>query len=124
MPRGCNDSTKAQTRGRAAEALAARFLEEHGLQVVERNFRVRGGEIDLVCRDGKTLVFVEVRLRSHPSFGGAAASITSAKRQRLILAARHYLLRATDSDCRFDAILLDRLEPGRIVWERDVIARD
>lgn len=124
MPRGCNDSTKAQTRGRAAEALAARFLEEHGLQVVERNFRVRGGEIDLVCRDGKTLVFVEVRLRSHPSFGGAAASITSAKRQRLILAARHYLLRATDSDCRFDAILLNQLAEDAIDWIKNAFAAD
>jgi hypothetical protein len=56
-----NDNTT--TRGREAEERAARHLERCGQRVVERNFRVRGGEIDLICRDGKTLVFVEVRLR-------------------------------------------------------------
>jgi putative endonuclease len=49
---------------------------------------VRGGEIDLICRDGKTLVFVEVRLRSRSDFGGAGASITAGKRRRIVLAAR------------------------------------
>jgi uncharacterized protein (TIGR00252 family) len=64
-----HDTTTA--RGREAEALAARYLECCGLRVVERNFLVRGGEIDLICRDGKTLVFVEVRQRSRSDFGGA-----------------------------------------------------
>jgi putative endonuclease len=80
------------TRGREAEALAARHLECCGLRVIERNFRIRGGEIDLICRDGKTLVFVEVRLRSRTDFGGAGASITVTKQRRIILAAQHYLL--------------------------------
>jgi len=108
-------------RGAAAEALAARFLEARGVRVVERNYRCRGGEIDIVATDGATLVFVEVRLRRGSAFGGAAASITAAKQRRLALAARHYLGRlGREPPCRFDAILLDSLELERIQWLRDV----
>ncbi|MFI4953220.1 MAG: YraN family protein, partial [Burkholderiales bacterium] len=77
-------------RGAAAEALAAEFLQARGLAIIERNYRCRGGEIDLIARDGETLIFVEVRLRSSAAFGGAAASITAAKRKRLTFAAAHY----------------------------------
>jgi len=77
--------------GRRAEALAAAFLEGRGLAIVERNFRCRRGEIDIIARDGPTLVFVEVRLRSRQDYGGAAASITAAKRSRLAAAALFYL---------------------------------
>ncbi|MDP3439418.1 MAG: YraN family protein, partial [Azonexus sp.] len=104
------------TRGREAEALAARHLEGCGLRVIERNFRIRGGEIDLICRDGKALVFVEVRLRSRGDFGGAGASITASKRRRIILAAQHYLLGKRDCDCRFDCILLDGFDESRLEW--------
>ena len=121
-----NDTTtsSAAIRGREGENLAARYLEGRGLQVVERNFRVRGGEIDLICRDGKTLVFVEVRLRSRSDFGGAGASIGAAKRQRLILAARHYLLGKPACDCRFDCVLLASLDPAGIEWLRDAFSAD
>jgi putative endonuclease len=112
------------TDGAAAEALAARHLARHGLQVVERNFRVRGGEIDLVCRDGTALVFVEVRLRRNAGFGGAAASITARKRQRLILAARHYLAGRPDTPCRFDCVLLSGLGDKDIEWVRDAFSAD
>jgi putative endonuclease len=109
--------------GRAAEDLAARFLDGRGLRVVARNFRTKRGEIDLVARDGATLVFVEVRLRRSASHGGAAESITPAKQARMIAAAQVYLLRQRgDPPCRFDAILLDALDPSRIDWRRDVIA--
>ena len=77
--------------GAEAEVLAAAFLERRGLIIVERNFRRRCGELDLVARDGGTLVFVEVRLRRGNAFGGAAASITAAKRTRLVRAASLYL---------------------------------
>jgi putative endonuclease len=93
--------------GTEAEDLAARFLVQRGLKIVERNYRCRGGEIDLVCRDGSTLVFVEVRLRSSPHFGGAGASIGASKQQRLIRAAGHYLAGKPMPACRFDAVLLD-----------------
>ena len=67
-----NDTTTAT--GHIAENLAARFLEKRGLAVKTRNYRCRGGEIDLVCRDGNALVFVEVRLRRNSGFGGAGAT--------------------------------------------------
>jgi putative endonuclease len=111
------------SRGAAAEALAARFLEQRGLTIVARNFRTRRGEIDLIARDGGTLVFVEVRLRGSASHGGAAESITAAKRARLVAAAQYYLLRVPGPPpCRFDAVLLDALDDARVDWRRDVIA--
>jgi putative endonuclease len=108
-------------RGAAAEALALRFLRAHGLRIVARNYRCRGGEIDLIARDGQTLVFVEVRLRSNRAFGGAAESITATKRRRLRLAAGRYLAGlAREPPCRFDAILLDALALERIEWLRGI----
>ncbi len=101
------DKPGRQAEGAAAEALAARFLAAQGLRILERNYRCRGGEIDLVCHDGATLVFVEVRLRTNRSFGGAAASITPAKQRRIALAANHYLAGKPIPACRFDAVLLD-----------------
>jgi putative endonuclease len=94
-------------RGRHAEDLAAAFLQRQGLDIVARNYRCRYGEIDLIARDGKTLVFVEVRMRTSNAFGGAAASITAAKRGKLLRTARHYLAGNTHPPaCRFDALLL------------------
>ncbi len=109
--------------GAAAEALAAGYLAERGLAIVERNFRRRCGELDLIAQDGDTLVFVEVRLRRGSAFGGAAASLTPAKRSRLLAAAGLYLARLPRTPpCRFDAVLLDGLAPGRIEWLRNVFA--
>ena len=94
-------------RGRHAENLAAAFLQQQGLKLVACNYRCRFGEIDLIARDGKTLVFVEVRMRTSARFGGAAASITAAKRGKLLRAARHYLAgTARAPACRFDALLV------------------
>lgn len=97
--------------GDAAENLALQYLQAQGLKLLERNYRTPGrggGEIDLIMRacDG-TLVFVEVRKRSAASFGGAAASVGSTKQRRIVLAARHYLMRvATPPPCRFDVVLV------------------
>ncbi|HEU5295241.1 MAG TPA: YraN family protein [Burkholderiaceae bacterium] len=104
-----------KSAGDRAETLALQHLQRHGLVLVCRNYRVargpraRGGEIDLVLRerDG-TLVFVEVRSRADVTFGGALASVTARKQQRLILAARHYLARLTQlPPCRFDVVAID-----------------
>ena len=93
-----------------------------GLTIVGRNFRTRFGEIDLIARDGSTLVFVEVRLRTSSRFGGAAESITTAKRARLVAAAREYLGRTRgERACRFDAILMQRLDAECIDWRRNVV---
>jgi putative endonuclease len=106
------------SRGAEAEALAERFLIEQGLRVLQRNYRCRGGEIDLICENGATLVFVEVRLRASSSFGGASASITASKRRRILVAARHYLAGKRERPCRFDAVLLTALDAGTIEWLR------
>lgn len=104
--------------GDRAEAAAATWLEQRGLTIRDRNFRSRFGEIDLICEEGGTLVFVEVRKRSNQRFGGAAESITAAKRDKLLATARIYLASLKrDMPCRFDAILIDGA--GRIDWIRD-----
>lgn len=113
-----------QAQGAAAEEQAARHLSNCGLHVIGRNFRVRGGEIDLICRDGSTVVFVEVRLRRRADYGGAAASITAAKQARVIMAARHWLARHHqfhNDPCRFDCVLMDG---EHIEWLRDAFAAD
>ena len=107
--------------GDEAEALALAHLQDQGLRLVERNYRVargprsRGGEIDLILRDRDgTLVFVEVRSRRSGLHGGAAASIGTAKQASLRLAARHYLLRLPVlPPCRFDVVAIDK---GCIEW--------
>ncbi len=112
---------RAQAGGRA-ETLAAAFLVARGLVILERNFRCRRGEIDIIARDGETLVFAEVRLRTRSDFGGAAASITARKRARMTAAALYYLGRGSRTPpCRFDALLLDSLDNDRIEWLKDII---
>lgn len=103
--------------GARAEQQAAQFLRQHGLLLLRQNYRCRYGEIDLIMRDGTTLVFVEVRLRSRSDFGGAAASIGSTKQARLLRTAQHYLaaLRNTPP-CRFDALLLHGPDGANIEW--------
>ena len=97
--------------GDAAESLALKHLVKAGLKLEESNYRTPGrggGEIDLVMRapDG-TLVFIEVRQRSDQAHGGAGASISAVKQQRIIFAARHYLMRfASLPPCRFDVVLV------------------
>ena len=96
-------------RGHAAEMLALAHLQRHGLSLVARNFRARGGEIDLVMRDGGVLVFVEVRSRRTTSFMHPRDSIDAGKQQRLIRAAQRFLQchpRCAALPCRFDAVLL------------------
>jgi len=108
--------------GSRGEAAAAQFLEGKGLAIIARNFRTRRGEIDLIARDGDTLVFVEVRVRTSRAFGGAAASITGAKQARMIAAAGAYLCRlGREPPCRFDAILIDGGDDATLTWERDII---
>ena len=99
-------------RGLVAESAALAYLQKQGLKLVERNYRTPGrggGEIDLILRDRDgSLVFVEVRSRNTSRFGGAAASIGQTKQQRIVLAARHYLMKFTAMPaCRFDVVLVD-----------------
>jgi putative endonuclease len=97
-----------QQLGRDAESRGATLLEAAGLRVLTRNYRCRSGELDIVASDGRVLVVAEVRMRSSQRFGGAAASITWRKRQRIVRATRHLL--ATHPEwaafpVRFDALI-------------------
>lgn len=112
--------TGRQRAGDAGEDAALAHLQQHGLTLVERNFRCRGGELDLIMRDGATVVFVEVRRRASSAFGGAAASIGAAKQARLVAAALTWLQRyRTPPACRFDVIAIDA---GALTWLRNAIA--
>lgn len=106
--------------GERAEQLALKFLRGQGLALVYQNYRCRYGEIDLVMRDGATLVFVEVRLRTRADFGGAAASIDSAKQGKLVRTAQHYLATLRQMPpCRFDALLLHSADGANIEWVKN-----
>ena len=120
-PRATGRRTGRQVDGNAAEALAERFLAGRGLTILARNYRTRLGEIDLIARDGATLVFIEVRRRrSSLPFGGAAASVDGAKRRRLEAAARHYLGRlSAEPPCRFDVVAM---QGGECTWLRDAFS--
>jgi putative endonuclease len=109
---GASGSTRA--RGRAAEEVAARWLERQGYAVLARNHATRRGEVDLVCRDGGTLCFVEVRSRTRLDFGSPAASVGLAKARRVVAAATDWALRhgGLDQAMRFDVVAVDLSTPG------------
>ncbi len=116
--------TNAQRTGQSAETVARRHLEKAGLSLIERNFRSRQGEIDLVMRDGDTLVFVEVRYRRQDRFGTGAESVDRRKRMRLVRAAQYYLLKHpadAERPCRFDVV---SLAPSRVDWIRDAFSME
>ncbi len=133
LPFRSNSHRHKPSKGDCAESLACQYLSQQGVKIVARNYRTQRGEIDIIARDEETLVFVEVRLRSNPSFGDAAQSIDARKQARLISAAQHYLLKTGLSDaqpCRFDAICMTTvdgeatqksIDPNRraIDWIRD-----
>ena len=103
-------------KGRHAEDLACDYLERQGLRVVERNYRCKAGELDLVMQHGDVLVFVEVRYRRSPRFGGAAASVDRRKQAKLITAALHFMqARRIKRPARFDVV---GITPGP---ERDTV---
>ena len=114
--------------GIAAEAAAERLLRRHGLTVVARNVRYRDGELDLVMRDGDTLVFVEVRYRADDGYGGAAASITHAKRRRLVRAASRLLAAQpllAALPARFDVVAASGdIGQPQLDWLRDAFRAD
>lgn len=117
-----NSKDGGKSSGQQAEDLAASFLERQGVRLIARNYRCRGGEIDLIGIHQDTLLLVEVRLRRRSDYGDAAASITRTKQRRIVLAARHFLAAHPEwqsQPCRFDCLLLDQLSPERIDWLTD-----
>ncbi len=95
--------------GRYGEALAESSLKEKGYSILQKNFRCKEGEIDIIARDGDTLVFCEVKARRSKAFGSALEGITPQKIKKIKKAAQVFLLRngITDSDCRFDVVTID-----------------
>ncbi|MEC9483809.1 MAG: YraN family protein [Halomonas sp.] len=116
MPR----ASDARARGESIERLAGEWLQARGLTLVARNQHAKGGEIDLVMRDGDTLVFVEVRHRADSRHGHPLETITLAKQRRLIRAARFYLLHnGLSCGCRFDAVGVTGAPPDlEYTWVR------
>jgi len=116
----------SQKIGFAAEEFAREYLVKQGLRWVANNYSCRVGEIDLIMRDGEYLVFVEVRARGSNRFGGALASITHSKRQKIIKTALYYLLVNKLQDkfpLRFDVICLDGI-PLDIKWLKNAFGSD
>jgi putative endonuclease len=108
--------------GPGAETLALQHLVAAGLSLRERNYRCRGGEIDLVMQEGDGLVFVEVRYRSSIRYGRAEETVTATKQARLATAASHYLQRhAVNCPARFDVVAIHPATAGghAVEWIRD-----
>lgn len=114
--------------GRRGEREAEHYLKERGFCILTRNFHSRRGEIDLIARDGRELVFVEVRYRRSAGYGSPMETVDYRKRRRLVKAAEYYLLRrgASDIPCRFDVIALSPRGDGVLAVEhcRNAFDRD
>jgi putative endonuclease len=114
------NKSEKQLQGDLWESVAQIYLEKAGLRLVEANYRCKGGEIDLIMRDGEYLVFVEVRQRESDRHGGAIASVTPHKVRRLVHAARVYIKLhfPREPRCRFDLVAFDGMD---VVWFKNVI---
>jgi len=109
------------------EMLAEQFLTQRGFVVIERNFRCRSGEVDLIATERDALVFIEVKLRRSDAYGSPAEAVTYCKRQRLIRTARYYLARSSHKDMplRFDVVSIqldERLCRAQVRLVRDAFS--
>ncbi len=104
------------TLGNQAEKVALSYLEQQGLTLIKKNYQTRLGEIDLIMQDGKSIVFLEVRLRKNNIFGGASESITKAKQRKIAKFAEQFLQHHGNQSCRFDAIVMEKAEIQHIQW--------
>ncbi|KTD72415.1 YraN family protein [Legionella tucsonensis] len=112
-------------KGRIAEEKALAYLKKQGLKLVTKNYNCRLGEIDLIMRDKEQLVFIEVRLRTSIQFGGGIASVTYAKKQKILKAATYYMLHHQNHDpaLRFDVVSIDG-KSASISWIKDAFGMD
>ncbi|MFB9188920.1 YraN family protein [Vibrio ostreicida] len=110
--------------GEFYEAMAETFLNRHGLSLLEKNFNTKVGEIDLIMQEGSTIVFIEVRYRSHQRFGHAAETVTQTKMNKIIKAAHQWLMKQSKSvhstDIRFDVIAMHE-HGDQIDWIKNAI---
>ncbi len=110
--------SKRSSKGRAAEQLAEQHLKQQGLVFIEKNFHSRHGEIDLIMQHRDALVFIEVRYRKNMDFGGAAASVTGQKQNRIQKTALYYMqTRGREFNARFDVVAITGEETNlNIEW--------
>lgn len=109
--------------GAKNERIAERYLIDRGLRLLARNHRCRLGELDLVMRDGDTLVFVEVRYRRSARYGTPAETVDYHKQRRLAAVAGHFLqTHPTELACRFDVVAI--AGPDRIQWIKNAFNAD
>ena len=109
--------------GALSEDVAALYLQENNLLVLQRNFRCKLGEIDIIAKDANCVIFAEVRFRKNDNYGSAAESVTNSKQKKIIRAAKFYLqtkILATDLNFRFDVIAISQsIESPKIEWIKD-----
>lgn len=122
-------SRNSSAIGYEAESLACRFLIDQGMILVERNYRTRRGEIDLIMQSTNSVIFVEVKYRGNKKFGTAEESITKSKQKKIIAAAQAYLSRNGHSEntcIRFDAVIIGpskNCQPScTINWIQNILA--
>jgi putative endonuclease len=109
--------------GAIAEDRAETFLCQQGLVIRAKNYRCKLGEIDLIMQHADTLVFIEVRLRTHQAFANAAESVTIRKQQKIIKTAQYYLQQHQLTDkahCRFDVVAFS--DNGAPEWIKDAFS--
>jgi putative endonuclease len=112
--------TKKRAHGDEYEARALQYLQANGLTLVKQNWHCGVGEIDLIMRDGTTLVFIEVRKRSSHAYGGALQSIAGGKTNRIRRAVDAYLSQLPRvPDCRVDAVSFE--QDDRPLWTKNVL---
>lgn len=112
-----------QTIGQQAETMALRYLQQQGLELVERNFSCQNGEIDLILRDKEDLVFTEVRYRHKKDYGTSVETVNAAKQRKILRSAEYYLYskKLWEHPCRFDVIgiSMDTQQRIEITWEKN-----
>ena len=109
--------------GKKAESIAKKHLLKQGLKLIEQNFATKSGEIDLVMRDGLTIIFIEVRYRQNTQFGLPEETVTKAKQRKIVKAAQQYLIQKKlydEYECRFDIVAIHGTIPKhQINWITD-----
>ncbi len=111
----------SHARGKATEVFAEKYLTQHGLTLIERNVHCRQGEIDLVMRDGDTLVFVEVKYRKNNHFGSAIEAVSQTKQNKINHCVKFFFHKANlneyNTPCRFDVIALEgNINQPQVTW--------
>lgn len=111
--------------GQQYEQLALDYLMQQGLIFVQQNFQCKAGEIDLIMRDGSTLVFIEVKYRASTAFGGALAAVSTSKQQKLLRSCRWYLQKyqLSNAPCRIDVLAIEGAAPYQYQWLKNAISQ-